>query len=377
VNRKKDFVFVWPISTRIIHWIIASSFIGSLITSFTSQYLHAHVAMGWIFGVMLGYRILWGFVGPKYATFNTFKFKFSELIWYFQEKIQNRWRKIPAGHNPASSWFTVLVLFFGSLIVISGFLVYGIQEGKGFFSFLNAHYYTSMQFWLETHKYLSYFLAAWAIIHISGVLVEQFYHRTNMLFSMITGYKKTEGIDTDVTPFGIYASYAFIILSVMAFYYIVSTYDNYFTRSVHPRLYYEQDQHVYFTDCGNCHTPYPPYLFPERSWKRLMDGLNDHFNERITEHNVSMGARASIRKYLYANSAEHSSREAAYKMLQSMGEHSPISSSKVMYWRELHKNIPNSVFRRPSIKSKTNCKACHAYFEYGVLDDAYIYIPQE
>ena len=217
MNKKEGKVFVWPISTRIIHWIIASSFITSFITSFYESYLHYHVALGWIFGVMLGYRILWGFIGPQYATFNTFKLSLSELVWYFKEKIIDRWRKIPPGHNPASSWFTILVLTVGSVITTSGLFLYGIQESKGIFSFLNADYYMYMNELDSIHVYASYFLAAWAVIHISGVLVEQFYHKTSMIFAMITGYKKSEGEDTTVTPFGLFASYAFIILSVMAF----------------------------------------------------------------------------------------------------------------------------------------------------------------
>ncbi len=376
MNRKEGLVFVWPISTRIIHWIIATSFLSAFITSFKESYLHYHVAFGWIFGVMLGYRIIWGFIGPRYATFNTFKLSFSQLIWYFKEKIIDRWRKIPPGHNPASSWFTILVLSIGSLIVISGLLNYGIQEGKGLFSFLNEKYYPYMFILNDIHKYLSYFLGVWAIIHISGVLVEQFYHKTNMIFAMITGYKKSEGEDTDVTPFGRFASYAFIILSVIAFYYIASTYDNIITLSKDKRIDYKKEHLTYATDCGDCHTAYPPYMFPKKSWKRIIDKLDNHFNERITENNISMGARESIRKYLYANSAEHSTREMAYKMLKSIGDKAPKSTSKVMYWRNTHADIDPSVYKRKSIKKKSNCKACHRFFEYGILEDTYIHIPE-
>ncbi|MEA1919118.1 MAG: cytochrome b/b6 domain-containing protein [Campylobacterota bacterium] len=376
MNKKEGLVFVWPVSTRIIHWIIASSFTASFITSFEASYLHYHVAFGWIFGVMLGYRIIWGFVGPKYATFNTFDLHINDLIGYFEEKMRDRWRKIPPGHNPASSWYTLIVLSVGSLIVMSGLIYYGIQEGKGLFAFLNKTYYPYMYILDDVHKYLSYFLGVWAIIHISGVLVEQFYHKTNMIFAMITGYKKSEGEDTNVTPFGLFASYAFIILSVIAFYYIVSTYDNIITRSSYAKIDYKQEHLTYATDCGECHTPYPPFMLPEKSWHRIMDKLNDHFNERITENNISMGARASIREYLIANSAEHSSREMAFKMLDSIGDRAPKSTSKVMYWRETHKDIDPSVYKRESIKTPSNCAACHQYFEYGLLDDTYIKIPE-
>ena len=58
MNKKPGYVFVWPISTRIIHWMIALSFIAAFYTSFHEEELHSHVAFGFIFGVMLIYRII-------------------------------------------------------------------------------------------------------------------------------------------------------------------------------------------------------------------------------------------------------------------------------------------------------------------------------
>lgn len=376
MNKKKGHVFVWPISTRMIHWIIAFSFIASFSTSFTEQYLHYHVAFGWIFGVMLGYRILWGLYGPRYATFSTFRLRLSELSWYFKEKVQNRWRKIPAGHNPASSWFTIIVLLFGSIIVLSGLLLYGVQEGKGIFSFLNDRHYTQMFTLGDIHIYTAYFLTFWTIVHVSGVLVEQFYHKTGMLFAMITGYKKTDGEDTDVTTFGLSASYTFIFLSILAFYYIVISPDNFFTQSKYAAIDYKSEHPLFYQECGDCHKTYPPFMLPHDSWERLMDGLDEHFNERITELNISKSSRASIRAYLYANSAEHSSREIACKMLKSIGQHHPISTSKVIYWRETHADIDSKVYKRDSIKSRANCSACHKDFESANMDDVNIHIPE-
>ncbi len=375
MNKKKGYVFVWPISTRIIHWIIALSFTAAFVSSFTEAYLHHHVAFGWIFGVMLGYRILWGLYGPRYATFNTFRLGLSDLIWYFKEKIQNRWRKIPAGHNPASSWFTIIVLVIGSIIVLSGLLLYGVQEAKGIFLFLNKDHYTHMFVLNDVHIYASYFLAFWAVIHISGVLIEQFYHKTGMLFAMITGYKRTDGEDTDISAFGLSASYAFILLSILAFYHIAVSPDSFFTHSRYAPIDYEKEHAALSRDCGECHKVYPPFMLPRDSWKRLMDGLDEHFNERITELNISKSSRESIRAYLYANSAEHSSREIACKMLKSIGSHSPISTSKVMYWRETHADITPEVYKRDSIKSRANCAACHIDFEHANMDDVNIHIP--
>lgn len=104
MNKRAHEVFVWPLCTRIIHWIIASSFFLSFVTSFYHNLFRWHLAFGLIFGIVLLFRLIWGFVGPNYATFKTFKLSLHELKDYFAQKVKNRWRKIHAGHNAASSW---------------------------------------------------------------------------------------------------------------------------------------------------------------------------------------------------------------------------------------------------------------------------------
>ncbi len=377
MNRKEGKVFVWPSCTRIIHWTIAISFIASYFSSLNKSYLHYHVAFGWIFGIMLFYRIVWGFVGPRYATFNTFKLNLSDLQWYFKEKVINRWREIPAGHNPASSWYTILVLSIGSLIVISGIVLYGVQEGSGILAFLNKKYYIYMIDLFDAHFYLSYFLVVWACIHIVGVMIEQFYHKTNMAFAMITGYKKAQGEDSDITVFSNIASYIFIIISFASFIYIVSTYNNVVTKSIFIPIDFEEEHKVYYTDCGDCHKTYPPYMLPARSWKRIIKDLDNHFGEEITEANISKEARTSILNYLTSNSSEYSTNKIAFRFINSLEkDEAPKAITKTDYWRDIHKNIDPKVFKSKKVKSRAYCWSCHEGFEQGIFKNEKISIPK-
>jgi cytochrome b len=369
MNRKSGHVFVWPISTRIIHWMMAFSFTAAFITSFYENRLHDHVAFGFIFLIIIIYRIIWGIVGPRYATFNTFKLKPSQLKYYFVEKVKNRWRKIPAGHNPASSWFNVWALTVGTVIVISGLLLYGIQEGKGFFRYLNDDYVQYIGLFDAIHKYAAYLFAFWVVLHITGVLIEQFWHRTGMVFAMITGYKKTEGEDTEVKPVLSFFSYMMIFIAIGTYFFITSSNYNFLTLQKYTNVDYEEVHPAFYHKCGECHTPYPPYLLPKRSWERVMGALDNHFGEEITEANITKSQQASILKYLTEHSAETSHREAAVKIMDSLGRRRPKAITKTPYWRETHKEIPRSVFKQKNIKDKSNCKACHKDFKYGNLDD--------
>jgi len=369
MNKKEGHVFVWPIGTRIIHWMMALSFTAAFITSFYEHMLHDHVAFGFIFLTIIVYRIIWGLIGPEYAKFKTFKLKPSQLKYYFVEKIKNRWRKIPAGHNPASSWFTIWALGMGTIIVVSGLLLYGIQEGKGLFRDLNSDYSDYMFILDLIHKYASYIFAAWVVIHIAGVMVEQFWHKTSMVFAMVTGYKRTEGKDTKVKPLLSFFSYMMIVIAIGTYFFIVSSNYNFLTLQKYTNIDYEEMHPVFYNECGDCHKVYPPYMLPKRSWEKIMLGLENHRGEKITDENITKSQQASILEFLTQNAAETSKREAAVKMMHSLGERRPKAITKTPYWRETHKNIPKSVYKQKKIKDKSNCIACHKDFEHGNLDD--------
>ena len=369
MNKKTDKVYVWPLGTRIVHWMFALSFTTAFITSFYEEALHSHVALGFIFLTMIVYRIIWGIVGPRYATFNTFKLSLPELKHYFVEKVQNRWRKIPAGHNPASSWFTIWALVMGTIIVISGLLLYGIQEAKGVLSYLNDDYTAYMGLLDMVHKWASYIFVAWVLVHISGVMVEQFWHKTNMVFAMITGYKRTDGEDTEVSKRLTFFAFFMIFLAIGTYFFIISSNYNFLTTQKYKNIIYEEEHPLFERECGECHNLYPPFLLPSKSWKRVMGKLDNHFGEEITEANITKSEQASILEFLTQNAAETSTREVSVKVMNSLGERRPKAFTKTPYWRETHKNIPLSVYKTKEVKDKSNCVACHKDFEEGNLDD--------
>lgn len=369
MNKKPDKVYVWPLGTRIIHWMFALSFTTAFITSFYEELLHSHVALGFIFLIIIIHRVIWGFVGPRYATFNTFKLGLPELKHYFVEKVENRWRKIPAGHNPASSWFTIWALGMGTVIVTTGLLLYGIQEAKGVLSYLNDDYTAYIGLLDCVHKYTSYLFVAWVLVHITGVLIEQFWHKTNMVFAMITGYKGTEGEDTEVSGKLTFFAFFMIFLAISTYFFIISSNYNFLTTQKYTNINYAEKHPVFEHECSECHNLYPPFLLPEKSWQRIMGKLDNHFGEEISDANISQAQQASILAFLTQNSAETSTREVSVKVMDSLGERRPKAFTKTPYWRETHKDIPRSVFKTKEVEDKSNCVACHKDFEAGNLDD--------
>ena len=383
MNKKQNHVFVWPVYTRIIHWLIASSFTLAFIFSLYENLLNLHVAVGIIFGLMLVYRIIWGFIGPQYARFATLKLSLEKLKFYFVEKVQDRYRDIPAGHNPASSWFTLIVIVVGSIISITGLLLYGIQEGKGYLGFLNDHYYMHMHSLFIVHQYASYTLLAWAIVHVVGVLVEQFYHKTNMVFAMITGYKKAKGEDSKTGKYKSGLTWIFLIISIMVFYVSIDGRNNPFVVSKYTQHDYKHESFTYYSECGACHKPYPPFMLPASSWERIRGGLSNHFGEEISpsmkkgENRISINDQTVIFNYLMKHSADTSTREISVKVMNSLnGARGRKSITKIQYWKDVHSAISHDTFKSSKVKDKSNCFACHKNFDKGMLEDIDILIPQ-
>ena len=384
MNKRKNYVYVWPFYTRVIHWLIAFSFSFAFLFSLQENLLNLHVAVGIIFGLMLVYRTIWGFVGPRYATFNTFKLSLSHLKNYFLEKMQNRYREIPAGHNPASSWFTLIVLSLGSVISITGLLLYGIQEGRGYLGFLNDEYYPYMDTLSIIHSTVSYILLVWVIIHITGVLIEQFYHKTNMVYAMINGYKKAKGEDSQPTKYKSILSYLFLIVSAMVLFVSTDGKNNPFVVSKYQAIDYKHESFTYYSECGACHHPYPAFMLPSSSWERIQGGLKNHFGEEISqnmkkgENRISINDQTVIFNYLKKYSADTSTREISVKVMKSLnGARGRKSITKIKYWKEVHSGIAPEIFKSKAVKRKSNCFACHKNFEKGILEDRNILIPKD
>ena len=60
---------VWTVSIRIFHWLLAIGFACAYILSYFDDYENLHYAFGLFVGVLILFRIIYGFVGNKYANF--------------------------------------------------------------------------------------------------------------------------------------------------------------------------------------------------------------------------------------------------------------------------------------------------------------------
>ncbi len=96
-------ILVWDLPTRIIHWLVAALFLASLalagLTQEESPAFLLHMLIGLILVPLLVFRMLWGFVGSRYARFNSFMYPPGKVIGYLSG-IQKRTSARHVGHNP-------------------------------------------------------------------------------------------------------------------------------------------------------------------------------------------------------------------------------------------------------------------------------------
>ena len=167
---------VWDVPTRMFHWLLAISFAGAFLTAESERYRDIHVMLGYTLLGLIAFRLLWGFVGSRYARFRSFLFKPGEIVAYVTSLLKAK----PAhylGHNPAGSVAVYLLLALGIAVGISGVVVFQDIGGDA---------------WEELHEMASYAMLSVVGLHLAGVLASSVLHRENLVRAMITGFKSAQ-----------------------------------------------------------------------------------------------------------------------------------------------------------------------------------------
>jgi cytochrome b len=166
-------ILVWDMPTRVFHWLLALSFTGAYLTSESERYSDIHAVLGYTLLGLIGFRLLWGIFGTRYARFRSFWFKSGEIAAYVLSLLKFS----PAhyvGHNPLGSISIWLLLGLGILAGTSGVLLFEDLGGEAL---------------EELHEFAASAMLIVVFFHIAGVVVSSALHRENLARAMITGFK--------------------------------------------------------------------------------------------------------------------------------------------------------------------------------------------
>ncbi len=167
-------VRVWDPFVRIFHWSLVGLFVLAFATGDETEWLH--LTAGYAIAGLVLLRVIWGFVGPRYARFSDFVRPPGQVADYVRSAVRLRAPRY-LGHNPAG----------GAMIIALLTMLIGISV-TGFMMTTDAFWGAQ---WVENlHEGLVYVTLGLIALHVAGVVFAGIEHGENLVKSMITGRKR-------------------------------------------------------------------------------------------------------------------------------------------------------------------------------------------
>ena len=209
-------MIVWDVPLRVFHWALMISVVGAMISGHFGIW-EIHERFGMTIIGLIGFRIIWGFVGSPTAQFRHFLTGPSAVVNTARDLI-NRRSSDKAGHSPLGGYATIALLALPLMMALTG----TINSDDILFDGPFYH-------WLPDYSRLAgriheigrYFIIFVIILHLSALCYYVFILRKNIVAAMITGRnKKAQGQGGEITSgkmiFGLLLMAGLIALSQWA-----------------------------------------------------------------------------------------------------------------------------------------------------------------
>lgn len=181
-------VRVWDLPTRVFHWLLALTIIGSVTTAkIGGNAMVWHFRLGYLVMTLLAFRLLWGFVGGRWSRFASFLYSPGTLMRYLR------------GDSPPAAHHDVGHSPLGALSVFGLLGILAVQVGTGLFAddeiasagplvrFVSIATSQSLTSW---HKQWGQWLViGLAALHILAVMFYLWVRRRNLIAPMLGGDK--------------------------------------------------------------------------------------------------------------------------------------------------------------------------------------------
>ena len=174
---------IWDLPTRVFHWLLAACVIGAWLTAESERSRMLHLALGYSAGVLVAWRVVWGFVGSRYARFTEFVRSPAAALSYLRgylpaARAAGRTQTHYVGHNPAGAWAVLALLVTVALVVATGWMNY--QDD-------------SAELWGALHELVGNGIMVLVGLHVAAVIATSVLHRENLVRAMVNGYKRARG----------------------------------------------------------------------------------------------------------------------------------------------------------------------------------------
>jgi cytochrome b len=165
---------VWDPFVRAFHWALVASFAIAWLSAQRWEALHD--AAGYFAGGLVAFRVVWGFVGSRYARFAEFVRSPRTVLDYLGAIAGGSERRY-IGHNPAGGAMIVVLIAAMAATAVSGWLM------------------TTDAFWGSTavqrvHSILAHGVLLLVFAHLCGVALASARHREDLVGAMVFGVKR-------------------------------------------------------------------------------------------------------------------------------------------------------------------------------------------
>lgn len=194
--------------TRMFHWLFALCFAGAYLTADGERWRLLHVVLGYTFAGLLGFRVLYGLLGPRPARLSVLVRKLTAAPAWWRSVRDNLVPPRPAalaaagrqGQNLAMAGTIAGVLLLVLPLTLSGYATFHEWGGE----------------WLEeVHEFFGNTLLALVLVHLGLLALLSLWRRQNMAGPMLTGRTVGAGPDLVKRPQRWLA--AALLLAVLAY----------------------------------------------------------------------------------------------------------------------------------------------------------------
>jgi mono/diheme cytochrome c family protein len=140
---------------------------------------------------------------------------------------------------------------------------------------------------------------------------------------------------------------------------------------------------LYLTECGSCHTAFPPVALGASEWRGVMANLSKHYGDNAT---LDAAPRQQIESFLLENAGDDPAKVGAGEptkqqggrakdVLLAVANDGTARLTQGVWFKRHHREVADSIWRDPKIKSAANCAACHTRAAEGSFREREIVMP--
>jgi cytochrome b len=184
-QKNHSWIYVWDPFVRLFHWTLVVTF---TVAYLTEDPLIVHVWAGYLVGILVVARVVWGFFGTPHARFSDFLYTPTVTLSYVRDLLLLRRGERHLGHSPGGGYMVILLLIFLAATVVTGLIVYGGDQQAGpLAGMFTEDTGEAMEEWHELFANITLVLV---LIHIAAVILANFVYRENLVRAMVSGYKR-------------------------------------------------------------------------------------------------------------------------------------------------------------------------------------------